>query len=121
MTKSGWVFEAIKNSQGQYECQQARQTAFEQGYAGSDFRADDIDTEHVNQFSGRAEQVFYIDPQLVRAVSPDWAVQAQEIFMQSLHSNSHGVHADYLKQMRAQFDVMHLTLQQQMAQFSQKS
>lgn len=121
MTKPGRVYETYKNSLGQYECQPISQAGFGQGDAAADFWAEDCEPDVANSYSGPEEQAFYIDPGIVRAVSPDWAVQAQQIFMQSLHSNFQGGHADYLKQMRIQFELMHQTLQQQMAQFSQKN
>lgn len=120
MTKPARVWETYKNSQGQYECRCVRQSSAEPD-AEPEFWQQHAETDDACSDSGDTEQAFYINPDLARAVSPDWAVQAQQIFMQSLHSNFQGGHADYLKQMRIQFELMHQTLQQQMAQFSQKN
>lgn len=117
MTKPVKVFEAYKNSQGRYECHSVRETAFEQDHSGSDY----CDSDHSNPSPGVAGNAFFIDPNLAKVVPPDWALQAREIFLQSLHSNCHGGHAEYLKQMHVQFELMRQTLQQQMAQFSQKN
>ncbi|MDP5135025.1 hypothetical protein ORJ04_03565 [Rheinheimera baltica] len=110
------VYQASKNAQGDYECYSVTDTVFEQRTAASGYtNCDDPKTD-----ADTTAQPFYIDPNIADAMPPGWAVQANTLFMQSLHSNAEGGHAEYLKQMRAQFELMRQTLQQQMTQFSHK-
>lgn len=108
-TKPVQLFEAVKTADGAYECQlvSAAATDEQAAPAAQDGAADPA-----------TQQVFYLDANLMHAVLPDWAAEAQAVFLQSLHSNAAGGHTAYFQQVHARFEQMRQSLQQQLDQFS---
>lgn len=109
MTKPVQLFEAVKTADGAYECQLV-------SAAASDDRA--APAAQDDAADPATQQVFYIDANLMQAVLPDWAAEAQAVFLQSLHSNASGGHTAYFQQVHARFEQMRQSLQQQLDQFS---
>ncbi|MDX3774879.1 hypothetical protein QE250_12190 [Chromatiaceae bacterium AAb-1] len=117
VTRPVLIFEAGRNAQGDYECYSMQEILNDESTATSEraeFDGPTVDTE-------KPAPPFYIDPNIAGSISPDWVVQANALFLQGLQSNLQGGHTAYLKQMREQFELMRQTLQQQMAQYCQKS
>ncbi|WP_348728465.1 hypothetical protein [Rheinheimera texasensis] len=97
------LFEAVKTADGAYQCLPI---------SASRFISDDpAPAEPV-------QQAFFIDSNLMQAVLPDWAAEAQAVFLQSLHSNALGGHTAYFLQVQARFEQMRQSLQQQLDEFS---
>jgi hypothetical protein len=97
------LFEAVKTADGAYQCQPVN---------GSRCISDEPAAADSTQ------QAFYIDGNLLQAVLPDWAAEAQAVFLQSLHSNALGGHTAYFLQVQARFEQMRQSLQQQLDDFS---
>lgn len=95
------LFEAVKAADGAYQCLPVSACA----------SAEPAPAE-------AAPQAFFIDGNLLQAVLPDWAAEAQAVFLQSLHSNALGGHTAYFLQVQARFEQMRQSLQQQLDEFS---
>ncbi|WP_337880244.1 hypothetical protein [Rheinheimera sp.] len=112
MNKTNLLFETTRTAPDRYECVAVYQDT------GSSAGNSPLQEQH-DAVPDPSGQPFAIDPNIAAAVAPEWAQQAQAIFFQSLHSNSSGGHAEYLKQMQQQFELMRQLLQQQLARFGQ--
>lgn len=110
MIKPVQLFEAVKTADGAYECQLV--SAAEGDEQTTPAAQDGIAAEP------NLQQAFFIDSNLMQTVLPDWAAEAQAVFLQSLHSNAMGGHTAYYQLVHARFEQMRQSLQQQLDQFS---
>ncbi len=107
MIKPVQLFEAVKTADGAYECHPIMAAECDDQTAPDKTAADPA-----------LQQAFFIDSNLMQTVLPDWAAEAQAVFLQSLHSNAAGGHTAYFQQVHARFEQMRQSLQQQLDQFS---
>lgn len=117
MVRSIRVYEATRNANGDFECYSIPEELDDGNtapFVKTEFAEQFVDTEAQNQ-------PFYISPNIAQSVAPDWALQANALFLQGLHSNVRDGQAAYLRQMQEQFELMRQTLQQQLAQYSQRT
>ncbi|AJQ97833.1 hypothetical protein [Gynuella sunshinyii] len=97
MTRPALMFDAYKDERGNYTCDSVSEIP-------------ETETEIPgNRYAAVESPV--IEP-------PQWLLDADQLFRQSLQSNYSGDYSEYFVQMQDQFARMHELLQQQMAQYT---
>jgi hypothetical protein len=118
MTKPVQLFDAVKTADGDYECQPISATAFDGPLEATSSDAAAGTATDPSAADPTTQQVFFIDSNIMQSVWPDWAAEAQAVFLQSLHSNALGGHTLYFQEVHARFEQMRQSLQQQLDQYS---
>ncbi|WP_164852393.1 hypothetical protein [Rheinheimera riviphila] len=123
MTKTVQLFEAVKTADGDYQCQPISAAAFDGPVEAtvSDAAASaaaDPNGADPSAADPTAQPMFFIDSNIMQSIWPDWAAEAQAVFLQSLHSNALGGHTPYFQEVHARFEQMRQSLQQQLDQYS---